>query len=282
MPSRSTLASVDDEEIEFISRDETTADSTSQSTADVPSAMPPEPSLALHIQMSLYPMTLTTYLSPDLVISEAPMTTFRHCFHLHGSIHIMLAIMDGVEYLHGENIVHRDLKPGNIFLAARPCPFRRLPAGTIDPFACSGCRQQGAIAETPMSLNVCIGDFGLVSTIKSEQKVQEHATPSRAVGTELYRPEAIVMADHPSLDVFALGIVFFELLWKFGTRMERHETLHQLRRHAEFPPGFASWVRCRAVEDVIKDMVCTQEQMRPSCQDVRARLVSVLEKQSGG
>jgi hypothetical protein len=41
----------------------------------------------------------------------------------------------------------------------------------------------------------------------------------------------------PSTDLFALGIIAFELLYPFSTQMERRTTLVNLRR-GEFPDGF--------------------------------------------
>ena len=53
-----------------------------------------------------------------------------HCFHIEPSIAIVLAMLDGIEYLHSEGIVHRDIKPGNIFIGKRDSP--RSTRGTVD------------------------------------------------------------------------------------------------------------------------------------------------------
>lgn len=175
------------------------------------------PQLAVHMQMAMYPMTLTDFLSQEQVPStSAP--PLRHCFHLQPSIRILLAILDGVAYLHHHQIVHRDLKPGNIFLAPNTDP--RHPDGSVDLFLCDGCRGSGQAS--PISLRVRIGDFGLVTALaKDGDGVDVNGSDSSKspVGTELYRPADEGRGNaSPALDVFAAGVVAVELLWPFGTR----------------------------------------------------------------
>ena len=52
----------------------------------------------------------------------------------------------------------------------------------------------------------------------------------------MYRP-ATTTQHSTSLDIYALGIIAFELLWKFKTRMERLHCIQQLKQ-GEFPLGF--------------------------------------------
>lgn len=190
--------------------------------------------------------------------------------------------MEGVEYLHSEGIVHRDLKPGNIFLATRLSPSSRpSPPGTIDPFACTGCRAITSTPDTPVALHICIGDFGLVSAIKADQPPDsstEAPSPqsqplTRAVGTELYRPERTTERDHPSLDIYSLGIILFELLWRFDTRMERSDILGRLRKHGEFPMGFPT-----QPQELILEMMDAHKGVQLSCSAIRARLLDMVEQ----
>ncbi|TKA83166.1 hypothetical protein B0A55_00695 [Friedmanniomyces simplex] len=57
------------------------------------------------------------------------------------------------------------------------------------------------------------------------------------VGTEIYRPTR-VPEHQQDLDVYALGIIAFELLYQFDTRMERHEAIHTQKHHGKFPGDF--------------------------------------------
>jgi translation initiation factor 2-alpha kinase 3 len=246
-----------------------------------------EPCLALHIQMALYPMTLADFLTPALSPNISKLSTpkappLTHCFHLEPSIRIMLALLDGVDYIHSCGIIHRDLKPANIFLRLeddRHAPHASSSSrqGSIDLGLCAPCRThttssssktEGTARGGP-NVCICIGDFGLVSNITTPassslspltsimsppmsptntskdraatQPVRSpRPTPIR-VGTELYRPldtsDARPPPVGPSTDLFALGIIAFELLYPFSTQMERRTTLVNLRR-GEFPDGF--------------------------------------------
>jgi translation initiation factor 2-alpha kinase 3 len=192
-----------------------------------------KPQLAVHMQMALYPMTLTDFLSQDDISSPSSSSPapaappLRHCYHLQPSIRILLAILDGIAYLHQNQIVHRDLKPGNIFMA--PGTNSRLADGSVDLSLCHACSEKGAAG--PMSLKVRIGDFGLVTALatsvarddgKPVDEAADEACKSSSlppVGTELYSPLDGVRGNaSPALDIYAAGIVAVELLWPFGTR----------------------------------------------------------------
>lgn len=278
--TRSTLASVsDEEEVEVIQRFEDPTSSMLTQSLGEHELHSTEPVLTLHIQMSLYSMTLSNYISSTSVDDAASLSALRHCFHLRQSLRMLLSILGGVEYLHDEGIVHRDLKPGNIFLAIR----LSSPPGTIPLSSCTDCRDAISEDEKPFSIGLCIGDFGLVSAIAQPELAPSATSPGKAVGTEIYRPESVSSAAHPCLDIFALGIVAFELLWKFGTRMERVDTLHKLRK-GEFPSNFEEKVGDEdgRVKELIASLVAMKEEDRPSCKKVRSTVLSILKGMNTG
>lgn len=132
---------------------------------------------------------------------------------------IFKQIVGAVEYVHLKGLIHRDLKPGNIF------------------FSLDG--------------QVKIGDFGLVTDMLDERKVQtpcgdETGLPSltcvqhtEQVGTHLYMsPEQLCGGPYNyKVDIYSLGLILFELLVVFGTEMERIDTLRALRS-SNFPSDF--------------------------------------------
>lgn len=67
------------------------------------------------------------------------------------------------------------------------------------------------------------------------------AKHTEQVGTHLYMsPEQLQGRQYNyKVDIYSLGLIFFELLVVFGTEMERIETLKALR-NSIFPKGFSS------------------------------------------
>jgi len=118
-------------------------------------------------------------------------------------------ITEGLAHIHGHGIIHRDLKPDNIF---------------ID------------VAGSPK-----IGDFGLATT-SQYHFIERAATMSghsgggdmtRSVGTALYvAPELKSVsggAYNDKVDMYSLGIMFFEMCEEFGTAFERIKAIQQIR-----------------------------------------------------
>jgi translation initiation factor 2-alpha kinase 3 len=269
--TRSTIATVSDETAETVELhvDPSISLQSVQSTAS--GVHFAEPTLALHMQMAMYPMSLAEFLAPATTVPLDPHVAppLVHCFHLEPSINILLAILNGVEYLHGQDIVHRDIKPANIFLG--PHSNLRPSQGSVNLMSCTDCHIQNT--PNPIRLEVRIGDFGLVTVADPDSNA---SPPSEAVGTEIYRPPTAT-ARHSSLDIYALGIVAFELLCKFNTRMERLHTLQQLKQ-GEFPVDFGKdWGMKvgEAMKECIGSMLA-QDGNAVSISELKQKLTAIL------
>ncbi|XP_021906687.1 eIF-2-alpha kinase GCN2 [Carica papaya] len=131
--------------------------------------------------------------------------------------HVFRQIVEGLAHIHGQGIIHRDLTPSNIFFDARN--------------------------------EIKIGDFGLAKFLKLEQVDQEAAFPTDLngvsidgtgqVGTYFYTAPEIEQGwpkIDEKVDMYSLGVVFFELWRPFGTAMERHIVLSDLKQKGELPP----------------------------------------------
>lgn len=120
-------------------------------------------------------------------------------------------ILEGLSYMHKNEIIHRDLKPANIFFS--------------------------------VERDIKIGDFGLATTLKRARKGMSRSstklnlndslqvpTPttsnqslSTGVGTPIYQsPEQESGKEYSSkVDMYALGLIYLEMLLPFETGMER-------------------------------------------------------------
>lgn len=89
---------------------------------------------------------------------------------------ILEQITTGVHYIHSKQLIHRDLKPGNIFL--------------VD------------------TNQIKIGDFGLVTSLKNDEK-----RTSRKGTLRYMSPEQSSSEDYGNeVDIYALGLILAELL----------------------------------------------------------------------
>lgn len=128
-------------------------------------------------------------------------------------------ILEALSYIHSQGIIHRDLKPMNIF---------------IDE-----------------SRNIKIGDFGLaknvqrsidISKLDSSNVAGSVDNLTSAIGTAMYVAVEVLNGKgsyNEKIDMYSLGIIFFEMIYPFSTGMERVNILKGLRSsNVEFPKDF--------------------------------------------
>uniref|UniRef100_A0A8C2J9D6 non-specific serine/threonine protein kinase n=1 Tax=Cyprinus carpio TaxID=7962 RepID=A0A8C2J9D6_CYPCA len=115
-------------------------------------------------------------------------------------------VLVAVKYIHSKGLIHRDLKPLNIM------------------FSSEG--------------RVKVGDFGLVTA--AENNNDEHLLErTKRTGTRIYMsPEQATQTSYDrKVDIYALGLIYFELLWNL-VRDERKKIWDDIRSR-DFPLQFS-------------------------------------------
>nr|QQO58386.1 double-stranded RNA-activated protein kinase [Acipenser sinensis] len=110
------------------------------------------------------------------------------------ALKIFTQMVHGVEYIHSNNLIHRDLKPRNIFLSADD--------------------------------KIKIGDFGLATEIINENDGNSLQRTKRTGTISYMSPEQVICqlifrVLIGSLSGSGLGLIWFELLWRFETESEK-------------------------------------------------------------
>lgn len=157
-------------------------------------------------------------------------------------------VVEGLHHIHSQGIIHRDLKPTNVFIDS--------------------------------SGDIKIGDFGLaVTSAASDTKAPINLNLSRpatsknaqaeglttGVGTPLYlapEQDRAGASYNQKVDVYSLGVIFFELFMSFSTAMERYTVIRDLRtKEIKLPPA---WVKDPIKTKLVKWMLSHDPEDRPS------------------
>ncbi|XP_069769037.1 interferon-induced, double-stranded RNA-activated protein kinase-like isoform X2 [Narcine bancroftii] len=151
---------------------------------------------------------------------------------------LMHQLLDGVHYIHQKKMVHRDLKPANILLS-----------------------------EEEGKLEAKIGDFGLV-------RVCNQGLHTVNVGTPAYMSPEQRRADYYDykVDIFALGLIFFDLLWiYYGTASEKIKCWEEIRKGV-FDEKFVEELPIESA--LIRQMLLENARDRPEADEVKQTLIS--------
>ncbi|KAJ4339443.1 eukaryotic translation initiation factor 2-alpha kinase [Didymella glomerata] len=156
-------------------------------------------------------------------------------------------VLEGLAHIHGHGIIHRDLKPDNIFI-----DMAKIPK---------------------------IGDFGLATSgqyQKPDSKMSNGnqdggGDMTRSVGTALYvAPElssTVAGNYNDKVDMYSMGIIFFEMCYPLGTAMERDKEIRILRERKHALP--AEFDNQKSLEgSIIKSLLNHRPSERPSCAEL--------------
>ena len=131
----------------------------------------------------------------------------------------------GLEYAHRQGIIHRDVKPGNLMVIGGPAEGRGESRGGHDP--------------PTGEMTVKLADFGIARAAEQTRLTQVGSV----VGTAAYLAPEQARGEEttPSADVYALGVVIYQLLtgrlpWEGSTLAEL-----AIRRENERPLSPSSY-----------------------------------------
>ncbi|XP_058881427.1 interferon-induced, double-stranded RNA-activated protein kinase isoform X1 [Acipenser ruthenus] len=161
------------------------------------------------------------------------------------ALQIFKQMVDGVVYIHSNNLIHRDLKPTNIFLSD--------------------------------DNKVKIGDFGLATAIINENNGNSLQRTTRTGTLSYMSPEQETQNKYGNeVDIFALGLICFELLWRLETVSEKASVWDQIRRR-EFPEVFCT--EYRSESKLIEKMLSEAPKDRPKASKIAKDLNMYFKKE---
>ncbi|KAK2744973.1 hypothetical protein FQN57_004103 [Myotisia sp. PD_48] len=151
-------------------------------------------------------------------------------------------IVDGLSHIHGHGILHRDLKPDNIFI--------------------------------DMANNPRIGDFGLATSGQLTTATRTHPSANfggsytRSIGTTYYvAPEVKTSSTgqyNEKVDMYSLGIIFFEMCHPLDTAMERDRTLQGIRQRLHTLPETFKLPEKAIQGEIVESLISHRPSERPS------------------
>uniref|UniRef100_A0A3Q1EXF0 non-specific serine/threonine protein kinase n=1 Tax=Acanthochromis polyacanthus TaxID=80966 RepID=A0A3Q1EXF0_9TELE len=209
-------------------------DSTGDSSTTSQSSTSKSSAQYLYIQMELCD-TRTLRVWIDERNTQNVKKSLRDFRRREDSLSIAQQIVSGVEYFHSKRLIHRDLKPANIMFG-----------------------QDGGVK---------IGDFGLVTT-ETDDDAENLMERTEYKGTPSYMaPEQKSRSTYDrKVDIFSLGLIYFELIWNLPAGPER-KAIWDNARSQKLPHGFLH--NFPQEYQIIRSMLCMKPEERPEASQLK-------------
>ncbi|KAG0168524.1 hypothetical protein DFQ29_010105, partial [Apophysomyces sp. BC1021] len=187
-------------------------------------------------------------------------------------------ILEGLVHIHSQGMIHRDLKPSNIFLDSNNdvkigdfglATTNQTLVDAVNAFARTISFQERVSSSRGLLAESTNGSYAGYSATSTNLAVDESMTTG--VGTTFYvSPEVLPdpatgatsgMRYNQKVDMFSLGVIFFEMCYSFSTGMQRAITLQDLR-NGKFPDDFCQEYTNQ--QAIIKMLLSQQPKDRPN------------------
>lgn len=194
-------------------------------------------------------------------------------------------ILDGLCHIHRQGIIHRDLKPVNIFLDSTDRPkIGDFGLATTNLIIVTQNSAPGVSTATKIKPNrMSLEKLRLLASPDSNENDNRtggdklkyvHNNQTDNIGTPLYmspelsatneyKPITKVVYSH-KVDVYSLGIIYFEMLYPFQTGHERIDTLQSLRKKTINMPNDAETHLTREDIELIRLLLSHDVAARPT------------------
>eukprot|EP01125_Pyxidicula_operculata_P006049 TRINITY_DN2115_c0_g1_i4.p1 TRINITY_DN2115_c0_g1~~TRINITY_DN2115_c0_g1_i4.p1 ORF type:complete len:1256 (-),score=288.16 TRINITY_DN2115_c0_g1_i4:715-4482(-) len=172
---------------------------------------------------------------------------------------LMGQLVEGLHYIHEQKILHRDLKPGNIFLDTQ----QNVKIGDFGLATYMGPKR----SLTSSSLNL---ENLMITNGQESGTESSYSADAGAVGTYLYSSPIKLPPGDPRGDLYSVGVIFFEMIHSFGTKMERSKTMTIVRDKGNVD-DYLTDAQLHPARDIINNLLnykMTTAQLLNECQQI--------------
>lgn len=191
---------------------------------------------------------------------------------------LLREILQGLNHIHEQSMIHRDLKPGNVLIDrnghAKLADFGLATSRFL--LQTDAARLTGSGEDTDMLRRQNSQNFGDPNNLQSLSNLNNDSiSMSGAVGTALYvAPELLVPCSKnkfyytQKVDIYSLGVMFYEMCFPFSTNMERIHVIQDLRQKEIVLNGNIDQQLYQKQVQLIKEMLNHDPAKRPSAKEL--------------